>query len=69
MKISGIIWIEEIIDKIRVKHRVQQDEVREVLNNSKHFRFVEKGHQKGGTCLLSFRQNKKRSLFDRFLCL
>ena len=47
MKISGIIWLPEIIDKIGRKHRVEQDEVREVLKSSSHFRFVEKGHRKG----------------------
>ena len=47
MKISGIIWLPEIVDKISRKHRVEQDEVREVLTSSSHFRFVEKGHRKG----------------------
>ena len=44
MRISGLIWLEEIIEKIGQKHNVSQDEVREVLRNSRHFRFVEKGH-------------------------
>lgn len=47
MKISGIIWLREIVDKIKVKHHVEQDEVREVLRSSSHFRFVEKGHRRG----------------------
>ena len=47
MKISGIIWLREIVEKIIVKHRVTQDEVREVLRNSSHFRFVEKGYRQG----------------------
>ena len=47
MKISGIIWLPEIVEKISRKHRVEQDEVREVLRSSPHFRFVEKGHRKG----------------------
>lgn len=47
MKISGIIWLPEIIDKIGRKHRVEQDEVKEVLKSGSHFRFVEKGHRKG----------------------
>ncbi|MCZ7624799.1 MAG: hypothetical protein C3F12_11560 [Candidatus Methylomirabilota bacterium] len=46
MKISGIIWLPEILDKIDRKHGVAQDEVREILKGSSHFRFVEKGHQK-----------------------
>ena len=47
LKISGIIWLEEIVEKIERKHRVSQDEIREILSGSSHFRFVEKGHRKG----------------------
>ena len=47
MKIAGIIWLQEIVEKINFKHRVTQEEVREVLKNSSHFRFVEKGHRLG----------------------
>ncbi len=47
MKISGIIWIDEIIDKLERKHNVQQDEVRQVLRNDPQFRFVETGHRPG----------------------
>ena len=44
MRIWGLIWLEEIVEKIEQKHNVTQDEVREVFRNSQHFRFVEKGH-------------------------
>jgi len=47
LKLSGIIWLEEIIEKIDRKHRVTQDEVRDFLRSSSHFRFVEKGHRRG----------------------
>jgi uncharacterized protein len=47
VKVSGIIWLEEIVEKIERKHHVTKDEVREVLAGSRHFRFVEKGHRKG----------------------
>ena len=47
MKLPGIIWLEEIIDKIERKHHVNQKEVKEVLGGSSHFRFVEKGHRPG----------------------
>jgi uncharacterized DUF497 family protein len=46
LKISGIIWLREIVDKIDRKHRVLQEEVKEILTGSSHFRFVEKGHQR-----------------------
>jgi len=47
LKLTGIIWLEEIIEKIERKHHVTQDEVREILRTSSHFRFVEKGHRRG----------------------
>jgi len=45
--IEGLIWLDEIVEKIIRKHRVYQKEVREVLLNKPHFRFVEKGHRSG----------------------
>jgi uncharacterized DUF497 family protein len=47
LKLAGIIWLEEIVEKIDRKHRVTQDDVRDVLRSSSHFRFVEKGHRRG----------------------
>lgn len=47
MKIRGLIWLNEIIEKIIPKHRVNQNEVKEVFTNRPHFRFIEKGHQVG----------------------
>jgi len=47
LKIKGIIWLDEILEKIIGKHDVQQREVREVLNSKSWFRFVEKGHRSG----------------------
>jgi uncharacterized DUF497 family protein len=47
LKLSGVIWLEEIVEKIERKHHVTQNEVREILSNSSHFRFVEKGHRRG----------------------
>lgn len=43
MDIHGIIWLDKILDKILVKHNVQQHEVREVLLSNPYIRFVEKG--------------------------
>lgn len=44
MKIHGIIWLEEIVEKLEQKHSVLQDEVVEVFDNGPLYRFVEKGH-------------------------
>ena len=45
MKIEGLIWLEDVVEKLLVKHQVSQSEVEEVFSNSPKFRFVEKGHR------------------------
>lgn len=47
MKIEALIWFDDIIEKIKRKHNVQQQEIREVLANRPYFKFVEKGHRSG----------------------
>ena len=47
MKISGLIWLAEIVDKLNWKHQVQQEEVREVFRRQPKYRFIEKGHRRG----------------------
>jgi uncharacterized protein len=46
MRIEGIIWLEDILDKLERKHAVKQEEVRQVFASSPRFRFVEKGHRR-----------------------
>ncbi len=45
MKIKGLIWLDEIIEKIILKHNVMPSEVKEVFANQPYFRFIEKGHR------------------------
>lgn len=47
MRIEEIIWLDAIVDKLAVKHRVDVEEVDEVLNNKPQFRFVQKGTRVG----------------------
>ncbi len=47
MQIRGLIWYADIIEKLEIRHGVEQGEVREVLGGSPRFRFVEKGHRHG----------------------
>ena len=47
MKITRIIWLENIVNKINVKHGVIRREVVEVLYNKPYFLFVEKGFKTG----------------------
>ena len=45
MRISYIIWLPDIEDKLFEKHAVLVEEVEEILFNDPHIRFVEKGHR------------------------
>jgi hypothetical protein len=47
LKIRDLIWLEEIVEKVARKHHVTREEVKQVLLNCRHFRFVEKGHRAG----------------------
>jgi uncharacterized DUF497 family protein len=47
MKINGIIWLRDVVDKLVFKHHVEAYEVEEMLSGKPRFRFVEKGKQEG----------------------
>ena len=46
MKVTGFVWLEEIVQKLIWKHSVETEEVREIFLNNPRFRFIEKGHRK-----------------------
>lgn len=46
MRIEGIIWLDQIVDKLASKHSVETFEVEEVFTGKPRFRFVEKGERK-----------------------
>jgi uncharacterized DUF497 family protein len=56
LKIAGLIWLEDIVQKLLRKHAVTQQEVAEILVNSPRFRFVEKGHRPGENVYAAFGQ-------------
>jgi uncharacterized DUF497 family protein len=56
MKIEGIIWIRDVVDKLAFKHHVETNEVEQMLENKPAFRFVEKGKQKGEDLYLALGQ-------------
>jgi uncharacterized DUF497 family protein len=58
LKIRGLIWLDEIIDKLDRKHHVSQIEVLEVLSNRPYFRFIEKGHRPGEDVYAAMGQTK-----------
>ena len=43
MKVSGIIWLRDIVDKLLWKHNVTTNEVEEVLEHSPRYRLIEAG--------------------------
>ncbi len=45
MKITGFIWLADIVQKLARKHGVSQGEVIEAFSNRPRFRFVEKGYR------------------------
>ncbi len=46
MNIEGVVWLNQIVDKLAFKHQVETYEVEEVLSEKPKFRFVEKGERK-----------------------
>jgi hypothetical protein len=47
MKISGIIWLRDIVDKLSWKHNVATEEVEEVFAASPRYRYIKKGNVDG----------------------
>lgn len=47
MKIKEIIWLEYIVNKIKVKHGVSKREVIDVFKSKPYFIFIENGFRKG----------------------
>ncbi len=46
MRITGVIWLKDVVEKIWWKHHVTTDEVEEALANEPRFRLQEKGNVK-----------------------
>ena len=47
MKITGVIWLREVVDKLAWKHQVTTEEVEEALAVARRFRFIETGDVAG----------------------
>ena len=39
MKIEGVVWLRDIVDKLAFKHKVETDEVEQVLNSRPQISF------------------------------
>lgn len=58
MRIKGIIWLDDIVDKLAVKHDVDLQEVREILKGRPLFRRMERGHRPGEDLYGAFGQTE-----------
>lgn len=58
MRIAGIIWLDEIVDKLIYKHGVETYEVEEVLEASPKFRFAVKGDRKNEDVYMALGQTE-----------
>ena len=47
MTIDGIIWLQNVVDKIAAKHRLTQEEVEQVFLNRPQYRLLERGNIEG----------------------
>ncbi|PJH74730.1 MAG: hypothetical protein CO064_10430 [Anaerolineae bacterium CG_4_9_14_0_8_um_filter_58_9] len=47
MRITGIIWLRNVVDKLAWKHNVTTDEVEDILNHTPRYRFIETGDVEG----------------------
>lgn len=47
MKLVGLIWLEEIAEKLEVKHQVIPAEVEQVFRSRPRIRRMNKGHYRG----------------------
>jgi uncharacterized protein len=56
MGISQIIWKDQFVEKLEVKHGVSVTEAEEVLCSQPHIRKVGKGHVKGENIYVAFGQ-------------
>jgi len=58
MRIEGIIWLRDVVDKLASKHGVETYEVEEIFNDKPKIRFVEKGEREGEDVYLALGQTE-----------
>ncbi len=68
MKVTGLIWLRGVIDKLASKHNVSTDEVEEVFEHVPRYRFIEIGDVEGEDVYAAFGQsNAGRYLIVYFI--
>jgi uncharacterized protein len=58
MVIRQIIWKDQFVEKLAVKHGVSIDEVEHILNSNPHIRKIGKGYVKGENVYAAFGQTE-----------
>ena len=58
MTIEGVVWLRNIIDKLKYKHHVETHEVEEVFSDKPKFSLVEKGEREGEDVYLALGQTR-----------
>ena len=53
MRVEEVIWLDNVVEKLAIKHRVIPVEVEEVLRNRPRFWFAAKGNQPGENVYLA----------------
>ncbi len=59
MKVTGIIWLRNVIDKLSWKHNITTDEVEEIFNSSPRYRFIETGDIEGENLYVALGQTEE----------
>ena len=67
MKIEGIIWLNQIVDKLAFKHQIETYEVEEMLNEKPRFRFVEKGERKNEDVYMALGQTAGGNVWQKII--
>jgi uncharacterized DUF497 family protein len=60
MRIVGFIWLEEIVEKLEVKHHVTPDEVEEVFVSHPNIKRMNRGHFRGEDVYRALGQTEAR---------
>lgn len=54
MKITGTIWLRDVVDKLLWKHNITTEEVEEVFANKPQYKFQEKGNIRGEDLYIAY---------------
>jgi hypothetical protein len=65
MRVRGLIWLRDVVDKLAWKHQITTDEVEEALTSTPSFRFLERGDVGGEDLYVAM----SRTMAGRYLMI